>query len=104
MLICKIDLCSFSQSVDIVNCIENNILRIRYHISLFMIVGAWNYIRLRGGISNYSGRVEVKIAGAWGQICGRYWSRNDAIVACRQLGFDGARNNSPKVKKDFNYI
>ena len=63
-----------------------------------MIVGAWNYIRLRGGISNYSGRVEVKIAGAWGQICGRYWSRNDAIVACRQLGFDGARNNSPKVK------
>jgi hypothetical protein len=47
-----------------------------------MIVGAWNYIRLRGGISNYSGRVEVKIAGAWGQICGRYWSRNDAIVAC----------------------
>jgi hypothetical protein len=41
-----------------------------------MIVGAWNYIRLRGGISNYSGRVEVKIAGAWGQICGRYWSRN----------------------------
>ena len=98
MLICKIDLCSFSQSVDIVNCIENNILRIRYHISLFMIVGAWNYIRLRGGISNYSGRVEVKIAGAWGQICGRYWSRNDAIVACRQLGFDGARNNSSKVK------
>jgi hypothetical protein len=91
-------LCSFSQSVDIVNCIENNILRIGYHISLFMIVGAWNYIRLRGGISNYSGRVEVKIAGAWGQICGRYWSRNDAIVACRQLGFDGARNNSPKVK------
>ena len=46
-----------------------------------------NSIRLRGGVSSLEGRVEVCLGGAWGTVCDDGWSGNDAIVTCRQLGF-----------------
>ena len=44
-------------------------------------------IRLVGGNTQYEGRVEVCWNEVWGTVCHDYWSTQDGIVACRQLGF-----------------
>ncbi len=46
-----------------------------------------NSIRLRGGSTQFEGRVEVCLGGAWGTVCDDGWSYFDGIVTCRQLGF-----------------
>ena len=50
-----------------------------------------NPIRLNGSDNAYSGRVEYCYNGIYGTICDDEWSIQDANVACRQLGFQGAR-------------
>jgi len=45
-------------------------------------------IRLVGGASVGSGRVEIRINNTWAQICGDLWNANDALVVCRFLGFN----------------
>ena len=44
-------------------------------------------LRLVNGPSQYEGRLEICLEGRWGTICDDRFSRNEAIVACRQLGF-----------------
>ena len=44
-------------------------------------------VRLRGGSSNFEGRVEVLYNGTWGSVCDDFWGYNNALVVCRQLGF-----------------
>ena len=44
-------------------------------------------LRILGGQNTSAGRLEVYSGGNWGTICDDYWSKNDALVACRQLGF-----------------
>ena len=48
-------------------------------------------LRILGGQNTSAGRLEVYNKG-WGTICDDYWSRNDAQVACRQLGYSASGN------------
>ncbi|XP_052789604.1 deleted in malignant brain tumors 1 protein-like isoform X1 [Mya arenaria] len=47
-------------------------------------------IRLVGGTSQYSGRVEILINGKWGTVCGQFFSDKNAVVVCRMLKFPSA--------------
>ena len=44
-------------------------------------------LRLRGGSTPNSGRIEVYANDTWGTVCTDFWSQKDAQVACRRLGF-----------------
>jgi len=50
-------------------------------------------IRLEGGTSPSNGRLELQWNGQWGTICNYwgYWDHRETAVACRQLGFLGAK-------------
>jgi len=48
-------------------------------------------VRLAGGRSPNSGRVEVRYHGAWGTVCNYGWDTNDAEVVCRMLGYTGVQ-------------
>lgn len=52
-------------------------------------------LRLTAGGSSpyiYGGRLELYEAGGWGTICNDVWDRQDASVACTQMGFSGFTN------------
>ena len=43
-------------------------------------------LRLIGGSNPAEGRVEICINNAWGTVCDIGLTREEALVACRQLG------------------
>ena len=50
-------------------------------------------IRLVGGTSHRNGRLEIQRNGQWGTVCNSWnsWDYTETAVACRQLGFSGAK-------------
>ena len=56
-------------------------------------------IRLVGGVTNSTGRLEVCANGIWGRVCNRleYWGPDNAKVVCRQLGFSDEGIISPQI-------
>ena len=55
-------------------------------------------VRLVGGTNPLEGRVEVCFYNQWGTMCGESWSANEALVACRQLGFANAGKYDNSLK------
>ena len=47
-------------------------------------------MRLVNGAIYQEGRVEICVNGIWGSICNSGWTKNDAFVVCKQLGFYNA--------------
>ena len=50
-------------------------------------VGAVSNIRLVGGRSQYSGRVEIYYNGTWGTVCDDHFTDMAARVVCRMLNY-----------------
>lgn len=53
-------------------------------------------MRLAGGGKPYRGRLEIFVRGSWGTVCDDGFGANEAVVACRQLGYDGSTSYSAK--------
>ena len=55
-----------------------------------VVVCEYGELRLVDGTTDLEGRVELCINETWGTVCDGGWSTFDAIVACRQLGYQPA--------------
>ena len=49
-------------------------------------------IRLVGGTGKHEGRIEVYQNGKWGTVCDDDFDIKDGHVACKQMGFGGAKS------------
>ena len=45
-------------------------------------------VMLQDGTHPSNGRVEICQYGIWQSVCSSHWDQNDAVVICRQLGYD----------------
>lgn len=55
--------------------------------------------KMTGGGDNY-GRVEVRVSGQWGTMCGTSWNNANSAVFCRSLGFaDGIKRTTSDLDR-----
>ncbi|KAK4323101.1 hypothetical protein Pmani_006176 [Petrolisthes manimaculis] len=65
-------------------------------ISVFCYDGGLE-LRLVDGSSPMSGRVEARLGGDWGSVCGTHFDDYDARVVCKMLGYTGDSRGSVGV-------
>ena len=58
-------------------------------------------VRLRGGKHPYSGYLELWHSGEWGFVCDDDWSRQEADIVCKQLGFNRGVASTTQVSKKY---
>ena len=70
-----------------------------YHLSIAPFFSSDNCtetsIRLVDGRTGTEGRVEICYEGVWGSICPNYWKVENAMVACKQLGYATTGKKGP---------
>ncbi|XP_071961573.1 scavenger receptor cysteine-rich domain superfamily protein-like [Antedon mediterranea] len=55
-------------------------------------------IRLKDGVNEGEGRLEIFYSGTWGTVCDDDFGTEEANVVCRQLGYRGANQDTPVRK------
>lgn len=59
-------------------------------------------VRLSGGPTINSGRLEVRYNGKWGLVCNDGWGMKDAEVVCRMLDYPGVKELKTTSFSPFN--
>ena len=61
----------------------------RFYIFMYIILDPVS-VRIVDGPTSYQGRLEVLYNGEWGTVSNSGFDRQDADIACRQLGYNGS--------------
>ena len=72
----------------------NHVWKLRFDYAISAIPCSENSIRLVGGLSNYSGRVEICVGGEWGSVCGDSFASEAAVAVCRNLSSSATLTNT----------
>jgi deleted-in-malignant-brain-tumors protein 1 len=81
--------CSYSDDFNSWYCLHNEDLRIRCSN---YVTPRISRVRLINGYADWDGRFEIFTNNTWQTVCSKDFSKNDATIACNQLGWKGYKD------------